>query len=405
MANPQHPAQIERWKRLREAARSDFEGEPAEPSERRSPPLVWGPAVIVYLVTVACIFVYLHLNHLHPCIPAFVVLGGVTAVVWYEMLFWNRTTTLKRGVPNVVPSVKVIIAWLAYGLLFRGRGDVFPELTIVLSGMLAVIFVVFSYIKMVYQKIYANKFMAQIYLLAILFVPSSDINVAPDMETGLVILKVTAFYVIYALSELESIRTEDTGNPYYGSVERRIVQSLWVLMTWSYAFAAFFSVLQISAITWKIYLSWSGGSGGVVVDDMATNKKEDDLPVQQDVETGQQPPPSRSQSRTPPPRQHQPPAPERRSSPLPAQRRPHPNRYVPRPARSRGRGRGYPPRSQQRGRNGMRPYHPRPSRQRPSSVGRGGGGSQLLHINSAIQAAKTMPHPQRRTDVSTFRDD
>ena len=396
----------------------------------RPPPLyvVWGPAIVVYLVIVGSIFVYLHGN-LHPCIPAFVVLGGMTAIVWYEMLFWNKPT---KPVPDAIPATKVIVAWLAYGLLFRGRkGDVFPELAIVFAGIIAIIFVVFSYVKMVYQKIYVSKFMAQIYLLVILFVPSSDINVAPDMETGLVLLKVTAFYLIYALSELESVRTEDTGNPYYGSVERRIIQSLWVLMTWSYAFAALFSVLQIGIIGWSIYLSSSSSPRA----NLSLSKKQDDSVsvVGLDVESGQQQqqqqPPGERPRQVFPPSQPPPPQQQRRRqhyhpqhyrSPQPQQQQqqqwqerthpkyhqgpsappPHsfasrqPRNYrqrLPPPLSRRGRNQNYP-------RNGVRQQQ----QQHPQAPSAGRG--QHLSIDSAIEAAKTF-HTETRPDVASFTDE
>lgn len=305
---------------------------------RKPTPLIYLPVAAVYLALVAATFLYLQ-DWVHHCLPAFVVLGGVTALAWYLMLFGDS----QRG-PDLVPAAAVLVGWLAYGLVFGAKPDVVPEFVTVLVGAVAILLVALSYTPLLYRKKYVSKMVAQIHLLLILFAPSHAINVASAMDPQLVFAKVTAFYVVYVLSDFETRLASDPGD-YYASRDRRITQTLWILMTWGFAFTLFFAALQALALGWLM---------------LAGAQREPLLPVsQEDAE-------SESESEE-----------EEVEAPIP--RRPPRGRGRGRPPRGRrgyrGRGRRGIPRGRARangtvrGVRGGRRRGPRPrgSRQRPPS--------------------------------------
>ncbi len=262
-------------------------------------PLVFVPIGVTYLVVLAATFLYLQ-DWIHPCLPAFVILGIVTALAWFHMLVGDKN----QG-PDLLPAVKLITGWLAYGLFFRGRAGVFPEILTVLSGTLAILLVAVSYTPMFYRKQYVSKMMSQIYLLLVLFVPTDDINVAPDMATLLVFIKVTIFYLVHVLSDFETRLAPSDRGDYYRSRERRVFQSLWVLFTWGQTFTLFFGVLQVLVLV-----------GLMVVSSMADTKSI--LPVtQSDIEEEEEDEDAESSEDEEEEEDEEPPAPTRRRSPSP----------------------------------------------------------------------------------------
>lgn len=215
--------------------------QPVEIQRVELSPLHYVPIGVLYLVLSGAVLLYLQ-DWIHACVPAFVVLAGVTSIAWYLMLLGDTG----RG-PDLYPAAAVVVGWLAYGLFFRNRSGVVPDLVAILAGALVISFVALGYSPMFYRKRYVSKLVSLFSLILMLFTPSDDINVALDIPPLLVLIKATAFYLIYVLSDIEGRLATDRDD-YYRSRERRISQSLWTLFTWGQTFTVFFAVIQVAVL-------------------------------------------------------------------------------------------------------------------------------------------------------------
>ncbi len=165
---------------------------------------------------------------------------------------------------STLASSYVWIAWLIYGLVFREFSLFLPywigyaQVVIVISLVLA------SYARESFldgNHVFVN--ILFFVILSLLFLPHSD-TISHDMDVPTLFLKVTAFYVLYVLTQLhQNTKTTTTpiggaySNPNYWryksvcDAELKIVRSSWVLLAPKYLVIG--AVIQLVPLLWEIW--------------------------------------------------------------------------------------------------------------------------------------------------------
>lgn len=169
---------------------------------------------------------------------------------------------------DVYPAMICWSIWLAYGIVFKGTGGEIPEVANVVSAVCLMMLSASLYKPGLYDNPTFRVMLVVMYAFLILFFPNED-SIAGDCGTTWILFKVTLFYCLYVASIMEgklmartwlhskviSQRKSDIKNIrpfggeklFYHSVERTILQSLWVLFVkWYFVVFAVAACIGIS---------------------------------------------------------------------------------------------------------------------------------------------------------------
>lgn len=193
------------------------------------------PLVVFFALIVLASTVYAMPTAKHIGAPS-VVITGIVLIAWVRiakeidpLIRYIPTEALGRGI-DLVSAGSLIVSWLVYGLAMRHTTQFVPSWVIVSGGVASTGLVFSTYFKEVYTKKPVRKAMGLLTLICVLMLPSTA-NVAFDMHWSAIFVKMTLFFSLYILTETESRSLNvPSGDIYYRSEERRIVQSGWVLM-------------------------------------------------------------------------------------------------------------------------------------------------------------------------------
>ena len=176
--------------------------------------------------------------------------SGTSSEGGTELPNWTAVDA-RREKLDLVPAAIIVLGWMAYGLLFRGRTRIQIDIVPNVVSVLAAVVVAFTYWKDLYSRSNVRKIITLSTAAALLYIPTSD-TVAFEMSLFILVAKITTFYLVYVMTESEArgaiIPRDDT---FYASTERKVVQAGWILMATGYILVC--SIFQIVYLSWVVY--------------------------------------------------------------------------------------------------------------------------------------------------------
>lgn len=239
------------------------------------PENVWTylPMLIVYGISITALLVYKIGISLYPWSSAYVVLAmalyilikGMTIVDdWWisrdgtvpsSLLAEQKMQAEERAKQTVGTYAPVLILtfWLAYGLIFccgKGKAKLMlvPELFSNAASALVFVLVAITYLPGRFITIPVALTTSLLALLISLFVPGVD-SVASTAHVLVLLHKITAFFLLYFLTEMDSkLESLALRHSYSSSYVRKFTQTAWILFA-----GRFISVLGWAQVAWLIW--------------------------------------------------------------------------------------------------------------------------------------------------------
>lgn len=172
---------------------------------------------------------------------------------------------------DTYPAMICWTCWLTYGLVFKGAGGHIPDVVNMISGVGLLAIATTLYRPGLYDIATLRVAVKVLYAGFILMLPNED-SIPTDCGTFWIILKATLFYILYIAcnserkimasrwlhmmrasnSKVDVSKIHSFGGEklFYNSVERTILQSVWILFVKSYFIPIGF--VAIGAISWWI---------------------------------------------------------------------------------------------------------------------------------------------------------